>query len=70
MRTLRTRVGIVGAGPAGLLLGHLLARAGVDTVIVEDRTRDYIEARQRAGVIEHPTARLLRDIGVGERLDR
>jgi p-hydroxybenzoate 3-monooxygenase len=70
MRTLRTRVGIVGAGPAGLLLGHLLNREGVDTLIVEDRTRDYVAARQRAGVIEHPTAQLLRDIGAGERLDR
>src|SRR6185503_9962850 len=70
MRTVRTQVGIVGAGQAGLLLGRLLAREGVDTLIVEDRTREYIEARQRAGVIEHPTAQLLRDIGVGERLDR
>ncbi len=70
LRTRRTQIGIVGAGPAGLLLGHLLDRAGLDTLIIEDRTRDYIEARQRAGVVEHPTAQLLRDIGVGERMDR
>ncbi len=67
---MRTQVGIVGAGPAGLLLSHLLALRGIDSVVVEMRSRAYCEARQRAGVIEDGTARLLRAAGVGERLDR
>ena len=52
MSRTRTQVGIVGAGPAGLTLGHLLHREGIDTVILEDRSREYVEARIRAGVIE------------------
>jgi p-hydroxybenzoate 3-monooxygenase len=66
----RTRVGIVGAGPAGLLLSHLLSRAGIDSVVVENRTREYVEQRQRAGMLEHGTVALLRAAGLGERLDR
>jgi len=66
----RTQVGIVGAGPAGLLLGRLLTLQGIDCVIVENRSRSYVEARQRAGVIEHRIADLLRSAGVGARLDR
>jgi p-hydroxybenzoate 3-monooxygenase len=66
----RTQVGIVGAGPAGLLLARLLELAGVDSVVVENRDREYVRARQRAGVIEHRVADLLREAGVGERLDR
>jgi p-hydroxybenzoate 3-monooxygenase len=65
----RTQVGIIGAGPAGLLLSHLLAAAGVDSVVVEDRSREYCEARQRAGLLEHGTVRVLRDAGLGARLD-
>jgi p-hydroxybenzoate 3-monooxygenase len=65
----RTQVGIVGAGPAGLLLSHLLARRGVDSVLVESRSRAYCEARQRAGVLEQGSADLLRTAGVGARLD-
>jgi p-hydroxybenzoate 3-monooxygenase len=65
----RTQVGIVGAGPAGLLLSHLLARAGVESIVVEDRSREHVEARQRAGVLEHGTADLLRATGLGARLD-
>src|SRR5215472_7014335 len=65
----RTQVGIVGAGPAGLLLSHLLALAGVESVVVEDRSRAYCEARQRAGLLEAGTVELLRSAGLGKRLD-
>jgi p-hydroxybenzoate 3-monooxygenase len=60
----------VGAGPAGLTLGHLLDRAGIETVILEDRSREYVEARIRAGVLEHDIARLFEGAGVGERMRR
>jgi p-hydroxybenzoate 3-monooxygenase len=66
----RTQVGIVGAGPAGLLLSHLLHLAGVESVVLEARSRDYVEKRVRAGVLEHPTTELLREVGLGERMDR
>jgi p-hydroxybenzoate 3-monooxygenase len=66
----QTQVAIVGAGPAGLLLAHLLHLAGIDSVVLEARSRDHIEQRIRAGVLEHPTVELLRQVGVGERLDR
>jgi p-hydroxybenzoate 3-monooxygenase len=66
----RTQVGIVGAGPAGLILSHLLALAGVDSVVVELRSRAYCEARQRAGMLESTTVELLRDTGLGARLDK
>jgi p-hydroxybenzoate 3-monooxygenase len=66
----RTQVGIVGAGPAGLLLSHLLALRGVDSVLVENRSRAYCEARQRAGLLEDGTVRLLRAAGLADRLDR
>ncbi|HEX6449426.1 MAG TPA: 4-hydroxybenzoate 3-monooxygenase [Trebonia sp.] len=66
----RAQVGIVGAGPAGLLLSHLLALGGVDSVLVENRTREYCEARQRAGMLESTTVELLRDTGLGDRLDQ
>ena len=67
---MRTTVGIIGAGPAGLLLSHLLRRAGVDSVVLEDRSREYVEHRQRAGVLEQGTVDTLRESGAGERLDR
>ncbi len=67
---MRTQVGIVGAGPAGLLLSHLLARRGVESVVLEARSRDYVEHRVRAGVLEQNTVDLLRETGVGERMDR
>ncbi|HET9216293.1 MAG TPA: 4-hydroxybenzoate 3-monooxygenase [Terriglobia bacterium] len=67
---MRTQVGIVGAGPAGLMLGHLLHLAGIDSVIVEDRARDYVIERVRAGVLEQGTVDLLVDSGVGARLQR
>jgi p-hydroxybenzoate 3-monooxygenase len=67
---MRAQVGIVGAGPAGLLLSHLLARAGIDSVVLEARSRSYVEQRVRAGVLEHPTVELLREVGLADRLDR
>jgi p-hydroxybenzoate 3-monooxygenase len=69
-RVMRTQVGIIGAGPAGLLLSHLLALRGIDSVVVEIRSRAYCEARQRAGVLEDGTVRLLRESGLADRLDR
>ena len=66
----RTQVGIVGAGPAGLMLGHLLHRHGVDSVIVENRSRQHVIERVRAGVLEQGTVDLMRETGVGQRLDR
>ncbi|GAA5194680.1 4-hydroxybenzoate 3-monooxygenase [Rugosimonospora acidiphila] len=67
---MRTQVGIVGAGPAGLLLSHLLALHGIDSVVVDHRSREHIVARARAGVLEHGSARLLRAAGLGARMDR
>lgn len=65
----RTQVGIVGAGPAGLLLSHLLALGGIESIVVEQRSRSYCEARQRAGMLESTTVELLREVGLGERMD-
>ena len=65
----RTQVAIVGAGPAGLLLGQLLHRQGIEAVILEARSREYVEARIRAGVLEQGTMEVLREAGVGERMD-
>jgi p-hydroxybenzoate 3-monooxygenase len=66
----RTQVGIVGAGPAGLVLARLLERAGIDSVVLERRSRSYVEGRVRAGVLEHGTADLLDELGVGARMRR
>jgi p-hydroxybenzoate 3-monooxygenase len=68
--SLRTQVGIVGAGPAGLLLAHLLQRQGIDSVVVENRSRSYLEDRVRAGVLEQGSVDTLNDCGVGERMMR
>lgn len=65
----RTSVAIVGAGPAGLLLSHLLHLAGISSIVVEARDRDYVQARVRAGVIEHGAADILREADVGARMD-
>ncbi len=70
MEVIRTQVAIVGAGPAGLMLAHLLQRSGIDAVVLEARSRQYVEQRVRAGVLEHPTVQLLCDTGVGDRLQR
>jgi len=67
---MRTQVGIVGAGPAGLLLSHLLHLENIESVIFEDRSRTYVEERVRAGVLEQGTADLLVETGVGERMQR
>ena len=66
---MRTQVAIIGAGPAGLLLGQLLSRAGIDNVILERRSADYVLSRIRAGVLEQGMVDLLHEAGVGERLD-
>src|SRR5215813_8045893 len=65
-----TQVGIIGAGPAGLLLGHLLHLNGIDSVIIENRSREYVIERVRAGVLEQGTVDLMIAMGVGERLKR
>jgi p-hydroxybenzoate 3-monooxygenase len=67
---MRTQVGIVGAGPAGLVLAHLLRARGVDSVVIEARNRDYVQQRVRAGVLEQGTVDLLVEMGLGERLKR
>jgi p-hydroxybenzoate 3-monooxygenase len=67
---MRTQIGIVGAGPAGLMLSHLLHLAGISSIVIEDRSRAYCEARVRAGLMEHWAAQMLIDTGVGERLQR
>jgi p-hydroxybenzoate 3-monooxygenase len=66
----RTQVGIVGAGPAGLVLSLLLDRVGIESVVLEARDRDYVERRVRAGLLEQNTVELLRELGVAGRLDR
>jgi p-hydroxybenzoate 3-monooxygenase len=67
---MRTQVGIVGAGPAGLMLSHLLHLEGIASVILENRSRDYIESRIRAGLLEQWASDLLVDTGVGARMQR
>ena len=67
---MRTQVGIIGSGPAGLLLSHLLHLHGIESVILERQRRDHVEARIRAGVIEQGTVNLLRTAGVGARMDK
>ena len=70
MKQIRTQVGIVGAGPAGLVLGHLLHLQGIESVVLECRSREYCQERVRAGLLEQTTADLLIEIGAGERMKR
>lgn len=67
---MRTQVGIVGAGPAGLLLGRLLWLQGIESIVIETRSREYVESRVRAGVLEQGTVDILNEAGVGERMRR
>ncbi len=67
---MRTNVAIIGGGPAGLLLSQILHRAGIDTIVLERHSREYVEGRIRAGVLEDGTQTLLRRAGIGERMDR
>ena len=66
----KTQVGIIGAGPSGLLLSHLLHLEGIDSVVLETRSRKYVEERVRAGVLEQGTVDLLCETGLGDRLRR
>jgi p-hydroxybenzoate 3-monooxygenase len=70
MPRFRTQVGIIGAGPAGLVLSHLLHREGIDSVVIENRSRQYAEERVRAGVLEQGTVDLLVQMGLGGRLQQ
>jgi p-hydroxybenzoate 3-monooxygenase len=67
---MRTQVGIVGAGPAGLMLSHLLHLEGIESVVLESRSREYVEHRVRAGVLEQGTVELLTETGLGDRVQR
>jgi p-hydroxybenzoate 3-monooxygenase len=67
---MRTQVGIIGAGPAGLMLSHLLHRQGIESIVIESRSRTYCEERVRAGVLEQGTVDLLIETGLGDRLKR
>src|SRR5947207_7237291 len=69
-KTMRTQVGIVGAGPAGLLLSHLLHREGIESIVIETQSRKHVEERVRAGVLEQGTVDLLNSAGVGDRMRR
>ncbi len=69
-KTKRTQVGIIGSGPAGLLLAHLLQQEGIETVVLERQSRAHVESRIRAGVLEQGTVWLMRQVGVNARMDR
>lgn len=68
--THRTQVAIVGGGPAGMMLSHILASYGIDTIVLERQTKDYVLGRVRAGVLEHGSVQMLRDFGLADRMDK
>ena len=68
-QNIKTQVAIIGGGPAGLLLCHILGLEGIDAVVLERQSKDYVLQRIRAGVLENGTVQLLRDVGLGERMD-
>jgi p-hydroxybenzoate 3-monooxygenase len=70
MAAMRTRVAIIGAGPSGLLLSHLLAADGISSIVVETRSQEYVPSRIRAGILKHSSVELLTQVGLGERLAR
>ncbi len=70
MKHIRTQVGIIGAGPAGLMLAHWLKQHGIESVIIEHRSRAYVEARVRAGLLEQNTVDILKSLGLSGRLER
>lgn len=70
MKHIRTQVGIIGAGPAGLMLAHWLKQHGIESVIIEHRSREYVEARVRAGLLEQNTVDMLKGLGLAGRLER
>jgi p-hydroxybenzoate 3-monooxygenase len=70
MNRMRTQVGIVGAGPAGLVLGHMLHLQGIESVVLESRSREFCQERVRAGLLEQNTADLLTEMGIGARMKR
>src|SRR3954449_7509222 len=65
---MRTQVAIIGAGPAGLLLSHLLTRGGIESVVLETRSQEYVASRIRAGILEDSSVALLTEVGLGDRL--
>ena len=67
---MRTQIGIIGAGPAGMFLALLLQSRGIECVVIEQRNREYVEGRVRAGVLEQSTVELMRHLGIGERVAR
>ena len=69
-RATRTQVAIIGGGPAGLLLSHMLHRNGIDSIVLERQSRAHVLGRIRAGVLEAGTVELLREVGLGARMDR
>ena len=68
MKTIKTQVGIIGAGPAGLALALMLQKQGIESVILENRSRAYVENRIRAGLLEHNTVEVFEELGVADRL--
>lgn len=67
---MRTQVGIVGAGPAGLMLSHMLHLEGIESVVIERASREHVQSRLRAGVLEHGTVDMLKELGLGERISK